>query len=353
MKKIGLAIIICVIVTIFVGAWAFCATAYSFPLDVGNYNNYSGGSHSGGHSSGGSYGGNSGGDFVFDPGWLILLFSKNPVVCTIIVGVIIACVVFGVRCGKFKFLGTDGKHDGESSRPIPLDHTGEISAAIRKIDPNFSSDTFITWSKDVFITLQQAWTARDWSTIRPFEKEELFEQHKRQLDEYIRNHTINIIERINVGQTHLHRYERDAQYEYLTVYMSTRMVDYIIEEDTKKVLKGNPSADCYMNYLLTFMRKTGVKTREGTDRAVSKTCPNCGAPLSITSSGKCDYCGSIITTGDFDWVLAKMDAVTQDSVIDNCGVVINDKDDDGEDLNDNGDSPGRVSFDDMLNGDDD
>ena len=33
-------------------------------------------------------------------------------------------------------------------------------------------------------------------------------------------------------------------------------------------------------------------------------CPNCGAPTEITSSGKCEYCKSIITTGDHDWVLS-------------------------------------------------
>ena len=37
------------------------------------------------------------------------------------------------------------------------------------------------------------------------------------------------------------------------------------------------------------------------------SCPNCGAPTKITSSGKCEYCGSIITTGEHGWVLDKLE----------------------------------------------
>lgn len=353
MKKRLLAIIAGLLVLFSVigfGALSAAAAPGSSPWDVGNYNDYGGGNYGGGGDYGGgySYGGGSY-DYDYDSGSGSVFFTDNPIVAVIIVvAIIVILAMFG---GKAKKSG--GVSHSGGSAPIPMDFTQQIASAIRQIDPNFSSDSFITWSKDVFITLQQAWTARDWSAIRPLEKEELFEQHKRQLDEYINNHKINIIERINVGQTHLHKYERDAQYEYLTVYMATRMVDYIIDENTRAVLKGNPNTDCYMNYLLTFMRKTGVKSREGNDKSVSKSCPNCGAPLSITSSGKCDYCGSIITTGDFDWVLAKMDAVKPNTVIDNRGVIINDGSAASGSANNANDTNGgqdSVSFDDMMNG---
>lgn len=387
-RKRIFAILACLIMAVVVCFCSFAASGLSSQnsWDVGNYNDYGGGDYGGwdyddndDYYGGGyvDYGGGGGSGGSGGSRSTVLFFSDNPILAAIIVVVIIVIVIFGFATKK-----RHGSHGAPSAQPvrpqrpqrplrIPGDHTAEISAAIRKIDPNFSVDRFITWSKDVFITLQQAWTARDWSTIRPLEKEELFEQHKRQLDEYIRNNTINVIERINVGQTHLHKYERDAQYEYLTVYMATRMVDYIINADTKLVIKGDPNSDCYMNYLLTFMRKTGVKSKESMDSAVSKSCPNCGAPLSITSSGKCDYCGSIITTGDFDWVLAKMDAVKQNTVIDEVGVIINDGSENHDEQDDtpsddktntaenrtSADNPqgdnDNISFEDMMNGDND
>ena len=62
-----------------------------------------------------------------------------------------------------------------------------------------------------------------------------------------------------------------------------------------------------MVYTLTFMRKAGLKTKAGTDKVNTTNCPNCGAPTDITSSGKCKYCGSVITTGEHDWVLSGLE----------------------------------------------
>jgi len=36
-------------------------------------------------------------------------------------------------------------------------------------------------------------------------------------------------------------------------------------------------------------------------------CPNCGAALKINAAGVCEYCSGKITSGDFDWVLSKIE----------------------------------------------
>ena len=121
----------------------------------------------------------------------------------------------------------------------------------------------------------------------------------------------------------MQKYERDPQYEYLTVYLQARMRDYIIDEKTRQVLMGNPNVDCYMQYLMKFTRKNGVKT----DPAAASNiiaCPHCGAPTQITSAGKCEYCGFIVTTGDYDWVLCDMQAVKPGVIVDNSGVILRD-----------------------------
>ena len=87
------------------------------------------------------------------------------------------------------------------------------------------------------------------------------------------------------------------------------MRDYIIDEKTKQVLEGNKDQDVYMTYRLTFMRKAGVKTKEGTSQISTTNCPNCGAPVQITTSGQCEFCGSVITTGEHDWVLSSLQGI--------------------------------------------
>ena len=74
--------------------------------------------------------------------------------------------------------------------------------------------------------------------------------------------------------------------------------------------KNSLKSDVYtinIVYKMTFERKTGILTPEGTAEVKTTNCPNCGAPTKITSAGKCEYCGSIITTGANTWVLSGLE----------------------------------------------
>jgi len=35
-------------------------------------------------------------------------------------------------------------------------------------------------------------------------------------------------------------------------------------------------------------------------------CPNCGANLELSDSGKCQYCDAVVTSGEYDWVLSEI-----------------------------------------------
>ena len=183
----------------------------------------------------------------------------------------------------------------------------QIENKIQQIDPNFNKEEFVAWSKNLFIKLQQAWTDRDWETIRTFETESLFEQHKNQLQGYIDNNQINVMDRICVNYANLYNYREEGDKEILVVRLNSRMEDYIIDATTKEVLKGQKGLDKVNTYLLTFIRKKGVKTKAGTTEVNTTNCPNCGAPTKITSAGRCEYCGSVITTGEYNWVLSNLE----------------------------------------------
>ena len=340
-RLVAVFLSVCVVCFLIAAGCMGAGALQARPLDVGNYNDYGGGNYGGGYN-GGNYGGDYGGDY----GGGVIFFGGDDDGdgsggggIGIVVGIFVLLVILILVFDKMKKAKRPPVGPGSMPVQQPQNHEASILPAITQVDPNFSNDKFIAWTKEVFITLQQAWTARDWSKIRPFEKEELFRQHEMQLQEYIQLNRINIIERINIRQAYLHKYVRDNQYEYLTVYMSTRMVDYIIDEQSRKVLKGDPNTDCYLDYVLTFMRKTGVKTKDAASTAVSKSCPHCGAPMQVTSAGKCEYCGSIITTGEFDWVLAEMDAVKPGVHIDNTGVIIQDDGAQSEKDKNEGDRP--------------
>lgn len=261
--------------------------------DVGNNNRYS--------SGGGDFGG---GDFDIGIliGWLINLFIESPVLGLIVVVIII----IAYRIKKKKSSSTDAINQNvnqQANNDFVFDNSATVAAQIQKIDPNFSSDKFIGFAREVFMKIQEAWTTKDWRPIRPFESETLFNQHKQQLDEYIRSKKTNIVEKITIKHCSLHSFRQDGDKEVLTVWLNAMMRDYVIDDETKNVLESDPNRDWYMKYEMVFNRKAGVKTDPGKKGNTITNCPNCGAPTEITSSGQCAYCGSVITNGEHDWVL--------------------------------------------------
>ena len=182
---------------------------------------------------------------------------------------------------------------------------------IKKIDPNFSEEKMLAWAKDLYVKLQNAWTARDWEPMRPFETESLFEQHKSQLQGYIDTNRINVVDRIAVNYATLYKFRQEGDRDILEIALKATKKDYIIDATTKEVLEGNKEQDRISVYKMTFERKTGVLTPEGTGKVKTTNCPNCGAPTEITSAGKCPYCGSVITTGNNTWVLSGLEPLNR------------------------------------------
>lgn len=189
----------------------------------------------------------------------------------------------------------------------PTVNENMVEAKIKETDELFNKEEFNQKAKMLFIKMQNAWMDRKWEEIRPFETDELFEQHQAQIEGYIRNKQINVMDRICVLYSKLYKYEQKGDKEVLEIVLKSRMADYIIDEDTKEILKGDKNTERIRLYRLEFIRKLGVKTKPEDTGLDTTNCPNCGAPTKVTSAGKCDYCGSIVTNGDFGWVLNNLE----------------------------------------------
>lgn len=185
----------------------------------------------------------------------------------------------------------------------------DVEKKVKNIDELFNEEEFLSWAKDLFVKMQEAWSKKDWETIRCFETNDLFEQHQKQLQGYIDNHQTNKMERICVKSAELSKFEQSGDKDIITVILNSKMVDYIIDDRTQEIIKGDKTTDRHSTYKMVFIRKTGVKTQEGTNTINTTNCPNCGAPTKITSSGKCEYCGSVVTTGKFNWALANLEKI--------------------------------------------
>ena len=270
-----------------------CTLAFG---DVGNQNRY---------NSGGGYDGGDG-DLSMLIGYLIGLFIDDPIKGAIVLAIVL--VILFIRRKRAQQQGADPnvinqQVQNQIQNDTTFDNSASVAAQVQAIDPFFSADKFVGFAREVFMTIQAAWTAKDWKPIRPFESEALFNTHKQQLDEYIRLGKTNVVEKIGIKHCSLYSFSQDGDKEVLVVWLNAVMRDYVIDDATKQVLESDPNRDWYMKYEMVFSRKAGLKTDPGRKGNSITNCPNCGAPTEVTSSGQCSYCGSVITNGEHDWVL--------------------------------------------------
>ena len=299
LKEIARIIILAIVLT-------FVASSRISIADVGSFEDYDSGSSSWGSSDLGSSSWDHDYDYGSDSNYTYI--GGGSSIPGIIIFIIVVAITMYVK-SKQKDNWQMPKQQFHQTQNYAYKSEEAVEKEVKAVDELFNKEEFLSWSRDLFIKLQEAWTARDWSTIRVFETNELFEQHHKQLQDYIDRKQINKMERICVKSAQLADFKQTGDKDILTVILKSRMVDYIIDEETGKVLKGDKVTDRHSTYKLEFIRKTGVKTKPGSNQINTTNCPNCGAPTQITSSGKCEYCGSVITTGEHSWALANLEKI--------------------------------------------
>lgn len=294
-------------VLICIACLVLCSFIFVTYADAAVGNSVSHSRSSGSKSSSGSSGGG------FFTGFLLgALFSHPSLLGIIILIAIILYFVFrksGSSQGYEDHQTYEDSYEDAAAAKDPS-YLRQALADLRSRDPNFSEDLFISRINNMFVQLQESWQAKEWKKVRPFESDELFNTHARQLQEFIDSKTTNVVDEIAVLRTEITDYHDNGPTESLDVYMRVRMKDYIVNDENGKVVEGYPDEEVTMEYELVMTRKKGIVTRLAQNTEVT-TCPNCGANVSINASGECEYCNSVVSTGDFDWVLTRMDVLSQ------------------------------------------
>jgi len=236
--------------------------------------------------------------------FLLYLVIEYPVI-----GILLIILFFVFRKPLMRALkNVKNQFDHEVDRELESYGFSNIKGLdqLKENDPNFSEPQFISRVNNMFMQLQDAWMRKDWRSIRPFETDELYNMHARQLQRYIDNNETNVIENICIMDTKIIRYEQDAINDIIIVRIKARFNDYVIDDATKEVKAGDPKRDIYMTYYWKLIRRKGVVTQVNNLTNSVTQCPNCGANVSINAAGECEYCGSVISNGQYDWVLASI-----------------------------------------------
>lgn len=181
---------------------------------------------------------------------------------------------------------------------FPHNSNMQIAKYIYKKDENFNVEKFLNWAKNIFLTLENAFSQRDWQKIFTLESKELFEEHNAQIQEFISLGRVNIKDNINIIDAYLHKLVIDENSENLTVSVRATMNNYIVDETSGSIITGKKEEIFDTIYQMTFTRTNGVKT--------------------TIMNGE-----NITQTEKSDWILTKFEPVDNNFVDDISGVVFN------------------------------
>lgn len=181
------------------------------------------------------------------------------------------------------------------------------------IDPNFSADDLVERISNLYVQMQNACTARDLSSLRPYFTDALYGQFDRQIQQLKAAGRVNHVDNIAVLGVTLRGWQQDDQNDRIIAEVRTRITDYTVDEKTGAVVSGSRDKEKFMTYEYALVRTKGRQTQDQ-ETLTSLHCPSCGAPLDVAHSAQCPYCGNIITLDDHDWVVAAIRGISQQTV---------------------------------------
>ena len=152
-----------------------------------------------------------------------------------------------------------------------------------KRDPAFSWNGLQDRVRLVFDELQVGWSNRDWTRVRPFVSDNLFQTQLYWIETYKREglpEDKDIKERVHASS-----------------------LDYTVRDGDQEVVAGSKTERRRYTEYWTLIRAAATKGAAST----TKSCPNCGGELKIGMTGTCEFCKAKVTSGEFDWVLSQIE----------------------------------------------
>ncbi|MCD4701880.1 MAG: TIM44-like domain-containing protein [Candidatus Aegiribacteria sp.] len=267
--------------------------AYARAGGGGSYGSSGGGGGSSGGSSGSSRSyGSSGGSSGSSGFEYVIMFAF------IIISLLL---VSGKAKGEYK--SRTISHADKLRRQQELQKMQNALDTLKQRDPHFSKNTFLKNVSTAFIALQKAWSNQDLSSVRQFISDGINERFRLQIEMQKAEGYRNKMENISVKSSKIVGVYSDSHFDTIHIEIIAKADDTDVDLKTGKRIRRNSSSP-FTEYW-SFLRKPGTQTLEGKG-LVEGFCPNCGASIKLSDTGKCESCDSVLASGEYDWVLAEI-----------------------------------------------
>ncbi|MCL2723873.1 MAG: Tim44-like domain-containing protein [Polyangiaceae bacterium] len=199
-------------------------------------------------------------------------------------------------------LTSDVEETGTDLPTIFDPNARSVFAQIQAKDPTFTWELLEQRIGLIFQEFHAGWVGRDPAKMRPFLSDNLFQSQLYWIDLYRAARCTNRTDGAHITRLEFVSATTDAYYDSITVRLYGTGLDYTVSDDGK-VLSGSTRRPRAYSEYWTLIR--GAQKKH-TDKSHTQ-CPHCGAPLNINMTGNCQYCGAKVTSGEYDWVLSRIE----------------------------------------------
>lgn len=166
---------------------------------------------------------------------------------------------------------------------------------------DFNEAMFKTKVDNIFVKLYTAEMKQDLSDVMHFINDDVRDMFQNRIDENKRLNRRQMYDEINVKSTNIIDRCITDDKEIVEAQIISRYMDYVIDMNTGVTIEGDDTRRIEKRNILVFEKKIDSK-----NIGIVRRCPGCGASMSVNTSGKCEYCGTIFNQEDYDYILVKL-----------------------------------------------
>lgn len=283
------------------GALAIYATQAAARLGGGEH--FDSGSGSGSSSSGGD----GAIDFVFQLLWW-LLWEHPKFGIPLLLCVIAYFLLFRPQAGDASTRKAVDRAEAKRRTQVNPALIASWVSALRSKDPQFDPEQLLERIRREFLELQEAWFRRDLEAVRRYLSDATYQRLKTQLQLLDALGVRDALADPRVLDAQIIRLEQGEAFDTVHVRVTAQVRDgeapASASDNEARAIARRQAAEQF-NEVWSFVRRPDTQTKSGQDVSQG-VCPSCGAAFAGGATNTCEFCGAIVNSGSYDWVLAEI-----------------------------------------------
>ena len=158
---------------------------------------------------------------------------------------------------------------------------------------------------DNFYNVQMSWMNFDYDNLRKLCTDELYNQYKTQLEVARLKNEKNIMSDFTLNNIKIYRISEINNVTIVNVFLDVTFKDYVINNDSKDIVRGDDKIYVNNCYLLEFSK---------TNKSKIINCPSCGANVEVISSNICPYCKNRVVQTSNQLVLSRKKIISSNKI---------------------------------------